>query len=61
VKGAWHLTGSISYKRSLLFPDDPRTGELLQPHIELTYETWAAMRFDPNAAVTLALRSIRSQ
>lgn len=55
-----HLTGSISYKRSLLFPDDPRTGELLQPHIELTYETWAAMRFDPNAAVTLALRSIRS-
>ena len=49
------LYGTISYKRSLLFPGDPKTGELLSPDVELTYEAWAALGFDPDAAVTLAL------
>lgn len=51
------LTGSISFKRSLLFPGDPKRGQLLEPDVELTYETLAAMAFDPNAAVALALQT----
>jgi transglutaminase-like putative cysteine protease len=49
------LRGSISYKRSLLFPGDPKAGEELTPDVELTYAAWAARGFDPDAAVTLAL------
>jgi hypothetical protein len=49
------LSGSISFKYSLLFPEDPVNGELLRPDRELRYEELAAMGFDPNASVLLAL------
>ncbi len=51
------LRGSISYRESLLFPDDPAAGEMLRPRVELTYDTLRALDFDPNASVVLALRS----
>ncbi|MBI2930160.1 MAG: hypothetical protein HYY16_00790 [Planctomycetes bacterium] len=53
------LSGSISYKRSLLFPDDPATGKILRPHLELTFDRLAAMNFDPHASVLLALDLVR--
>lgn len=49
-----HLKGSISYKRSLGLPADPKNGELLHPDAELTYDAWSKRRFDPNAAYDLA-------
>jgi hypothetical protein len=52
------LTGIISYKWSLLFPDEPERGTLLQPDVELTYEYLASTGFDPNAAVRLALEDL---
>jgi len=51
------LRGTISFKRSLLFPGDPKMGKLLEPDVELTYDVWAAMNFDPNAAVSLTLKA----
>lgn len=48
------LNGSISYKRSLMFPDDAEVGSLLRPDVELTYQQLVTMNFDPNAAVRLA-------
>ena len=52
------LTGIIAYKWSLLFPDEPERGTLLQPDVELTYEYLASTGFDPNAAVRLALEDV---
>lgn len=49
------LEGSISFKRSLKFPDDPNMGALLLPDLELDYANWSALGFDPEAAVLLAL------
>lgn len=49
------LTGSISYKRSLTFSGDAARGEVLQPHVALSYSRFAAMGFDPDAAVRLVL------
>jgi hypothetical protein len=49
------LSGSISFKYSLLFPEDPVNGELLRPDRELRYEELAALEFDPHASVLLAL------
>jgi hypothetical protein len=55
------LTGSISYKESLMFPDDPTRGELLRPDVDLSYERIASMGFDPEASVALALELAQSQ
>ncbi len=49
------LTGSLSFKRSLLFPDNEEKGELLRPDLELTLADLEAMEFDPNAAVLLVV------
>jgi hypothetical protein len=51
------LGGNISYKRSLLFPKDTALGEILHPHVELTYQRLFSMNFDPNASVLLALEA----
>ncbi|MBX3230852.1 MAG: hypothetical protein KIT84_01435 [Labilithrix sp.] len=52
-----HLVGSISYKRSLGLPADPKNGELLRPDVELTYEAWQKRAFDPNAAYDLVAQA----
>ncbi len=49
------LQGRISYKWSLLFPDDADTGKMLRPNLELTYDRLADLDFDPNASIQLAL------
>jgi hypothetical protein len=49
------LRGGISYKYSLLFPEDPERGDVFRPHHELDYETLETYGFDPNAEVRLAL------
>ena len=49
------LVGTISFKESFLFPDDPDAGYLLRPQRELTYEFLAAQDFDPHAGLCLAL------
>ena len=49
------LAGTISFKESFLFPEDPAAGCLLRPQRELTYERLAAYGFDPNASLRLAL------
>ncbi|HSP78931.1 MAG TPA: S41 family peptidase [Myxococcaceae bacterium] len=52
------LAGSLSLKYSLLYPEDPENGELLRPDRELRYEELAALGFDPNASVLLALEAV---
>ena len=49
------LTGTISHKYSVLFPDDPDAGRVLRPAVELDYSTLRALHLDPNASVLLAL------
>jgi hypothetical protein len=49
---------SLSYKYSLMFPDDPEKGKVLKPHYGLTYEKLASYHFDPNAEVLLALEML---
>lgn len=55
------LTGIISHKWGLLFPDEPERGTLLEPDVELSYEYLASCDFDPNAAVRLALEDLRGE
>ena len=52
------LSGGLSYKRSLMFPDDPQKGKLLHPDIELTLADLESMAFDPNATVRLVLPTL---
>jgi hypothetical protein len=52
------LDVSISFKRSLLFPEDAERGALLTPDDELTYDRLAASNFDPHASVRLALERL---
>lgn len=52
------LDVSISFKRSLLFPDDAARGVLLTPDDELTYDRLAALNFDPHTSVRLALERL---
>jgi hypothetical protein len=54
------LDVSISFKRSLLFPEDAERGALLTPDDELTYDRLAASHFDPHASVRLALEHATS-
>jgi hypothetical protein len=49
------IVGQISVKLSVNLPDDPKNARLLLPDAELTYAAYAAMAFDPNASVRLAL------
>jgi hypothetical protein len=53
------LLGSISFKWSRLFPEDPERGTVLRPDVELTYDYLRSTGFDPNAAVLLALEDVR--
>ena len=50
------LEGQISFKWSVALPEDPN-GQVLPTDPELTYERFKALRFDPNAALILALES----
>jgi len=52
------LDGQVSSKSQMLFPDDPVKGRVLRPDIELTYEYLKKYKFDPNAAVLLALEKL---
>jgi hypothetical protein len=52
------LAVSISFKRSLLFPEDADRGAVLTPEKELTYTQLAASHFDPHASVRLALEYV---
>lgn len=45
----------VSYQQFRAWADDPDRGHLLHPDIEITYNQFAANRFDPNAAILLAL------
>jgi hypothetical protein len=54
------LFGGLSYKRSLLFPDEPEKGRLLRPDLELTLADLESMAFDPDATVRLVLAAIES-
>jgi hypothetical protein len=49
------LEGMLSFKRSLLFPDDAERGRVLRPARELTYADLIARQFDSQATVALAL------
>ncbi len=67
IDGLWYhldhskLRGTISYKRSFLFPREPERGKLLRPDVELTYGYLAGTGFDPNATARLALEWIAAQ
>jgi len=55
------IEGYLSYKKSVMFPDDPKKGKLLSPHFELTYKKLASYKFDPNATIMLALDMLASK
>lgn len=55
------LTGTISDKWSVVFPDQPDLGDVLHPRHELRYEDLVSMRFDPNAALIRALALIEQK
>jgi hypothetical protein len=55
------LDVSISFKRSLLFPEDAERGALLRPEEELIYDQLAALNFDPHASVRLALEHVATR
>lgn len=55
------LRGSISFKRSVMFPDDPARGELLHPDVELGYRELATRHFDPEASMQLAITAARAR
>ncbi|MDA8346300.1 MAG: S41 family peptidase [Thermaerobacter sp.] len=52
------LAGTISFKKSLLYPEDPESGALLRPRYELTYQHLCTYGFDPHASLSLALELI---
>ncbi len=52
------LQGTISYKKSVRFPDDPRVGESLSPDYPLRYRYLAARGFDPHASLRLAQEAL---
>jgi len=49
------ISGQVSFKYMLAFPNDPEKGRVLRPHYELTYDKLASYGFDPNAEILLAL------
>ena len=53
--GNTRIRGQVSSKYSVMFPTDAKNGTLLQPDRELTYNLYAAMNFDPNASLRLAM------
>jgi hypothetical protein len=53
------LSGGLSYKRSLLFPDNPQKGTMLRPDLELTLADLESMEFDPNATVRMVLTVVQ--
>ena len=55
------ISGQVSYKQMLAFPNDPERGRLLRPHFELTYIKLASYGFDPNAEILLALEIAAKQ
>ena len=55
------LSGHVSYRQFLTFPDDPEKGLVLRPHYELTYEQLRRFNFDPNAEILWALELFSSE
>jgi hypothetical protein len=49
------LTAGVSYKRFVLFPEDPDGVAVLEVDLPLTYERWAQYGFDRHATVMLAI------
>ncbi len=49
------ISGYVSHKLFITFPENPELGRLLPPHRELTYEDLIRFNFDPNASILLAL------
>jgi len=49
------ISGQVSFKYMLTFPNDPEKGRVLRPNYELTYDKLASYGFDPNAEILLAL------
>lgn len=49
------LRGNISFKRQVLFPQDPEKGNVLHPQHELSYAYLVEHHYDPNAAIQLVL------
>ena len=45
----------MSFKWSAELPGDVQAGNLLHPDLELTYEQFRAMKFDPEATLLLAM------
>lgn len=54
------LQGYVSTKYFVRFPHEAATGFALQPHHTLTYRRLAALDFDPNASLLLALEILGS-
>lgn len=55
------IQGQLSFKWSLLFPNDSLKGKLLRPHRELAYQDLIVHTFDPNTTVLLALERLASR
>ncbi|WP_053959365.1 hypothetical protein [Sulfobacillus thermosulfidooxidans] len=51
--------GTISYKESWRFPENPEIGTILTPQFPLTYEMLSRYDFDPNASIRMALEYIQ--
>ena len=49
------LTGGVSHKKFIYFPDDKNKGEVLNPHYLLKYDKLVAYNFDFNAEILLAI------
>ncbi len=52
------LMCAVAFKQNVTFPDDPERGRCLIPDVRLTFEKLAALGFDPNAEVLLALETL---
>jgi hypothetical protein len=49
------ITGAVSHKQFIQFPDNPEKGKIFKPHYTLTYDKLASFAFDPNAEILYAL------
>ncbi|MFC2103741.1 hypothetical protein ACFLS4_00120 [Bacteroidota bacterium] len=49
------LTGNVSHKKFIYFPDDEEKGRVLKPHYMLSYDKLASYNFDLNAEILYAI------
>ena len=55
-----HCQGTISFKESLLYPNDPESGVMRKPDVFLTYQDFVRYDFDPHTALYIAYEYIKS-